>query len=211
MEMVTDQAMSGLWYILAIVLVASALLARRVPSNGLIRMALLWVAIFAVLLGLFTLAQKADLFPREEGRNATKAMVEERLSAPTPPARTEGQSLRVPIASDGHYWIDGAINGTPARFLIDSGASVTALSEQTARAAALNFGPGQPTVIMVTANGKVEAQRSRIGMLIIGPIRASDLDIVISPAFGDVNVIGMNLLSRLKKWGVENGEMVLTP
>ena len=47
--------------------------------------------------------------------------------------------------------------------------------------------------------------------LAIGPIRASDLPVVVSPAFGDVNVIGMNMLSRLKSWGVQDGEMVLTP
>jgi aspartyl protease family protein len=33
----------------------------------------------------------------------------------------------------------------------------------------------------------------------------------VSPAFGEVNVIGMNLLSRLKSWGVQDGEMVLVP
>jgi aspartyl protease family protein len=64
---------------------------------------------------------------------------------------------------------------------------------------------------MMTANGKIDAKRSSISTLAIGPIRASDLPIVISPAFGEVNVIGMNLLSRLKSWGVQDGEMVLTP
>ncbi len=64
---------------------------------------------------------------------------------------------------------------------------------------------------MSTANGKVEARRSSIATLAIGPIRAADLPVVVSPAFGDVNVIGMNMLSRLRQWGVQNGEMVLTP
>ncbi|MFD2432046.1 hypothetical protein ACFSUK_36155 [Sphingobium scionense] len=43
------------------------------------------------------------------------------------------------------------------------------------------------------------------------PLRANDVEVVVSPALGDVNVIGMNMLSRLKSWSVENGEMVLTP
>ena len=64
---------------------------------------------------------------------------------------------------------------------------------------------------MTTANGRVEARRSNVATLAIGPIRASDLPVVVSPAFGDVNVIGMNMLSRLKSWGVQDGEMVLTP
>jgi aspartyl protease family protein len=40
----------------------------------------------------------------------------------------------------------------------------------------------------------VEAKRSSIATLAIGPISASDLPVVVSPAFGEVNVIGMNML-----------------
>ena len=128
-----------------------------------------------------------------------------------PPVRAEGQAIRIPVARDGHYWVEAAINGTPARFLIDSGATITALSEPTARAAGLNYDVGAPGVVMTTANGKVEARRSSIATLAIGPVIASDLPVVVSPAFGEINVIGMNMLSRLKSWGVQDGEMVLTP
>jgi len=82
---------------------------------------------------------------------------------------------------------------------------------EAARAAGLNFDLNASGVSMMTANGKIDAKRSTIATLVVGPIRASDLDIVVSPAFGDVNVIGMNMLSRLKSWSVQNGEMVLTP
>ena len=205
-----DQAMSSLWYILALVLVGSALLARRAPLGGMIRMALLWVVIFAALLGLFKLGEQNGIFSSrmkavgdDVASNATEA--------PLPSARAEGQALRIPIANDGHYWVEGNVNGTPTRFLIDSGASITALSVTSARAAGLNFDLAAPGVSMLTANGKIDAKRSSISTLTIGPIRSSDLPIVISPAFGDVNVIGMNLLSRLKSWGVQDGEMVLTP
>lgn len=203
-----DQAASTIWYILAIILVASSLIGRRLAWGGLLRMALLWVAIFAALLGLFKLAQDQGFLT---GRWAPRPAEEgEGVPAP-PPARADGQALRVPVAPDGHYWVEGTINGTSARFLIDSGATVTALSDQTARAAGLNYDVAEPGVVMTTANGKIEARRSSIASLAIGPISASDLPVVISPAFGEVNVIGMNMLSRLKSWGVQNGEMVLTP
>lgn len=128
-----------------------------------------------------------------------------------PAARAEGQALRVPMAADGHFWVEGTVDGTPTRFLIDSGASITALSVQSARAAGLNFDLNAPGVTMMTANGRIAAQRASVSTLAIGPIRASDIDIVVSPSFGEVNVIGMNMLSRLKSWGVQNSEMVLTP
>lgn len=113
------------------------------------------------------------------------------------------------MAPDGHFWVQGEINGHSARFLIDSGATITALSDATARQAGLNVDTSGPGVIMHTANGTIQAQRSSIATLSVGPIRASDIGIVVSPAFGDTNVLGMNFLSRLKSWRVARDEMVL--
>ena len=206
----TGQAASSIWYLLALVLVGSALVGRRLAWSSLWRMALLWVAIFAALLGLFKFAQASGYLTgrwAEEGGVATPADA----PAAMPQALTEGQRLRIPVAPDGHYWVEGRINGAPARFLIDSGATITALSESSAQASGLNYDVGAPGVIMTTANGRVEARRSNVATLAIGPVHASDLPVVVSPAFGDVNVIGMNMLSRLKSWGVQDGEMVLTP
>ncbi|BBC99886.1 MULTISPECIES: retropepsin-like aspartic protease family protein [Sphingobium] len=206
----TDQAASTIWYVLAIILVGSALIGRQMAWGSLLRMALLWVAIFAGLLGLFKFGQSQGFLTgrwAEEG----SAVTPDEAPAALPRAQAEGQALRIPVAPDGHYWVEATINGTPARFLIDSGATITALSENTARAAGLNYDVGEPNVIMTTANGKVEAKRSSIATLAIGPISASDLPVVVSPAFGEVNVIGMNMLSRLKSWGVQDGAMVLKP
>lgn len=209
--MSTDQAMSSIWYVLALVLVGSALLVRRMPVGGIVRMALIWVAIFAVLLGLFDLAQKSGLVSSRLTEEADAPPPTEFGKSELPTSRVEGGALRIPLAPDGHYWAEGTINGTPARFLIDSGASVTALSVDTARSAGLNFDLNAPGIPMATANGRIEVQRSKVATLEIGPIRASDIDVVVSQAFGEINVIGMNTLSRLKSWGVEEGVMVLTP
>ncbi|MET0361857.1 MAG: TIGR02281 family clan AA aspartic protease [Sphingobium sp.] len=206
----TDQAASTIWYVLAVVLVASGLFARRLPLGGVLRMALLWIVIFAALFGLFKWGESEGIFT---GQTVTEGSVTAGNGSPQdlPSARPVGASLRIPVASDGHYWVEGTINGTPARFLIDSGATITALSESTARASGLNVDMSRPGLVMSTANGKVETRRSTIATLAMGPIRASDLDVVVSPAFGEVNVIGMNLLSKLKSWGVQDGAMVLTP
>jgi aspartyl protease family protein len=206
-----DQAASTIWYVLAIVLVASSLIGRRLAWGGLLRMLLLWVAIFAGLLGLFTFAQRQGYLTGRWADQSGGAPSSSDAPAAAPRARADGEAIRVPVGPDGHYWVEGTINGTPARFLIDSGATVTALSDTTARASGLNYDVGEPAVVLTTANGKVEARRSNIASLVIGPVRLNDLPIVVSPAFGDVNVIGMNALSRLKSWGVRDGEMVLAP
>ena len=61
------------------------------------------------------------------------------------------------------------------------------------------------------ANGTVAARRGRIRKLAIGPLETDDLGVVVSPAFGELDVLGMNFLSRLHSWRVENNVLVLQP
>ena len=195
------QSAETVWYLLALILVGSALFARRWSLTSAIGMAGAWIAIFLVVLIAFSY--------RHEVKQVGSRVRNEVIGAPI--QQVSGQSLRVNVSDDGHYWVDGTLNGTSARFLIDSGASVTALSDQTASRAGLNVDPTGMPAIMQTANGPVKAARSSVSTLAVGPVRASDLDVVVSPAFGDVNVLGMNFLSKLKSWRVEDGVMVLQP
>ena len=64
---------------------------------------------------------------------------------------------------------------------------------------------------MRTANGAIRAELATISELRLGNIVARDLDAVVAPGLGDTNVIGMNLLSRLKGWRVEDGVLILVP
>ena len=102
-------------------------------------------------------------------------------------------SARIPMAEDGHFWADVQINGINRRMLIDSGATTTALSAATATAAGLDL----------------TARHTTIGTLVIGSITLHDVGAISSPAFGDQDVIGMNILDRLNAWHVERGVLVL--
>ena len=198
--MTVDQSADVLWYLLASTLVISALLARRVSLRGALGMAVGWIAIFGIVLVLFG-------YSREIGGIATD--VRQRVIGPE--QRAEGSTLHIMMSADGHFWAQGEINGRPARFLIDSGATVTALSDDVARAAGINVDETGPGVAMQTANGTVIARRGSISGLTLGPIRTNDLPVIVSDRFNGVNVLGMNFLTRLKSWRVENREMVLEP
>lgn len=123
----------------------------------------------------------------------------------------EGEEVRLRMAPDGHFWATVTLDGVERRMLVDSGATVTAISERTAQAAGIE--PVKPAVPMLirTANGTVVARQSNVDELRLGNITARDLGVVVSPAFGEVDVLGMNFLSRLKSWRVEGRTLVLTP
>jgi len=122
-----------------------------------------------------------------------------------------GKETRIPMSSTGHFIATVDINGTKRRMLVDTGATVTALSTETAEAAGLEPDPVPVPVILQTANGPVRAQTSTVPELRLGSIVARDLKVVVSPSFGDLDVLGMNFLSKLASWRVENNMLVLVP
>jgi aspartyl protease family protein len=95
--------------------------------------------------------------------------------------------------------------------LIDSGATVTAISEATARAADIDAGTGLAPVVLRTANGSTPARTGSIDELRVGNIVARNLKIVTAPGLGGLDVLGMNFLSKLQSWRVEGQTLVLVP
>ncbi|MEO6092995.1 MAG: TIGR02281 family clan AA aspartic protease [Novosphingobium sp.] len=128
-----------------------------------------------------------------------------------PEQRVTGGETRVAMNSDGHFWLKASVNGTVRRFLVDTGATITAVSPATAEAAGMAPQRLRQSVILRTANGTVSAPLATIDELRFGNVVARDLDAVIAPGLGNANVIGMNLLSRLASWRVEGRTLILVP
>jgi aspartyl protease family protein len=180
--------------------VVGSLVFRRVPSLGRTLRSASTFGLMAVL--AMVVLQVSRMDPRFE------------LAVPQlglPRQVVEGRETRVPLAPDGHFWLRARINGVPGNFLVDTGATLTAVSSETAERAGLEpRGAGIP-VRMQTANGAVAAQLTTIDDLRFGNVAAHDLDAIIAPGLGPTNVIGMNLLSRLASWRVEGNTMILVP
>ena len=189
-----DVAASGLYLLLGLVLVGSALAAYRLPLGRTLKMMLAWGAIFG--LGYVALSFRHDLGDLFASRLAGRAIV-------------EGGTVRVPMADDGHFWVDARINGADVRLMIDSGATVTTLSRSAAAKAGLDASAGLPALVG-TANGMLEVRRARAASLAIGDIVMRDVGVHVAPS-DDFNVIGMNVLSRLSRSTVEGRWMILTP
>lgn len=122
-----------------------------------------------------------------------------------------GGGVRIRMSRDGHFWAQVSINGLERRMLVDSGATITALSQPTAELASVPHGVGLLPVILRTANGAVQAETGTVDRLSLGSIEARNLKVVISPALGNADVLGMKFLSKLASWRVENRVLVLVP
>lgn len=186
----------GIWLLLII----SAFAVRRVPLKASLKMALAWVGIFVVALVIVSgRHQYAAMWS-----SATAFLGDEEQSV-------TGSALSVPMADNGHFYVTATINGVATRMLVDSGASSTMISAETARAANVNIEESPFPVLLDTAGGPITARVSTIHKLEIGPIQVDDLTTYISPTMGDTNVVGMNFLSKLKSWRVEGRTLVLQP
>jgi len=172
----------------------------RLPVVG--RMLRFAVSLGLVAIALFLLIQQAPYQPQ-------LGQVAERLGLD--PQVVTGREVRIRMARDGHFWADATINGVRRRMLIDSGATVTAISEATAAAADVEGNVAPVPVVLKTANGMAPARTGSVEELRLGNIVARDLKVVVSPAFGDMEVIGMNFLSKLASWRVEGRTLILVP
>lgn len=123
----------------------------------------------------------------------------------------EGEETRVEMSGDGHFWIRAEVNGVEQDFLVDTGATLTAIAPSTAEASRIEPPKVRRQIAMRTANGTVPAEIASIDELSFGNIVARDLDTVVAPGLGDQNVLGMNFLSRLESWRVERRTLILVP
>lgn len=125
--------------------------------------------------------------------------------------QVSGNEVRIRMSRDGHFWVQARLNGEPRRMLVDSGATVTALSSETADRAGIDRDASVIPVVMRTANGLVKAETGVVDRLELGGIEARNLRVVVSPALGPIDVLGMNFLSQLASWRVEDRTLILVP
>ncbi len=180
--------------------VAGGMIRRAVPILGRFIQGLGNLTLVAAL--LLTVAQVARLTTSSDFALPQLGITKQAV---------EGGETRVPLSGDGHFWVSATVNGMPQRFLVDTGATVTAIAESTANQSNVPEKAISQPILMRTANGTVQAQLATIDELRFGNIIARDLDAVIAPGLGDTNVIGMNLLSRLSSWRVEGRTLIMVP
>lgn len=130
----------------------------------------------------------------------------------TPKVTISGGETLIPMQADGHFWVEASVNGHKQRFMIDTGATYVSMSRSAAQAAGIAPTPGELPMEMSTANGVIVTRKGTVQSFRFGSINADGIEVSIdSNDEGGTNLIGMNLLSRLKSWHVEGNRLRLVP
>jgi aspartyl protease family protein len=193
--MTNDLMLGGVYILMAIMLVLGSLMARREPLAKMVTMALAWIVIFAAGFVLFTF--------RDDFGYLAQRLKAEAIGSPV----AEGQVTRIPMAIDGHFWVTAKLNGRDVKFLVDSGATMTTIDRQTANAAGVPVSRRADEYVR-TGNGIIRVSSGRAAELSIGNIVRRNVGLQVADN-DDLNVLGMNYLSTLSRWGVEGRWLIL--
>jgi len=193
--MTNDLMLGGVYILMAIMLVLGSLMARREPAAKLLTMALAWVVIFAAGFVLFTF--------RDDFGYLAERLKAEAIGTPV----NEGRETRIPMAIDGHFWVHATVNGQDVRFLVDSGATMTTIDRATAMKAGIAVSPKADEFVR-TGNGIIRVSSGRADEIAVGNIVRQNVGLQVADN-DDLNVLGMNYLSSLSRWGVEGRWLIL--
>lgn len=121
-----------------------------------------------------------------------------------------GRKVLIKADATGHFRSPFRINGRQVDALIDTGATLVALNTSTARRVGLSVSPSDFTRQVSTANGPVKAAVVRLSSLQVGKIALDNIDaVIIDDKALSTNLIGMSFLSRLGKYAVEDGTLLM--
>lgn len=198
--MTGNDTTSMIWLAVVLASAIAALVAQRAPVSALIRSAAIWAAIIIVI--MVGVSHRYELKAMVAGIDQSLGLSDQQVS---------GSTVRIRMSPDGHFWAQVNLNGVARTMLIDSGATYTTISANTARAAGIERdSPGVPVEVQ-TANGTTIAWPAHAKSVTVSTLSMTDLGVDISNRDDDVEMLGMNFLSKLGSWRVEGNTLVLEP
>ncbi|PZU94356.1 MAG: TIGR02281 family clan AA aspartic protease [Chelatococcus sp.] len=171
---------------------------------------LIWALGAVVSVSFVAVYQVQRLAGREEMPSAASLGSPASSSRAAESASTQPPTLTVAADYSGHFIVHPGVDGFRVRMMVDTGASLVALTAADARALGLKLGPADYTMRLSTANGAVKAARVNLREVRLGGIVVRNVEAVVLPegALG-ISLLGASFLGKLKGYEVQAGRMVL--
>jgi aspartyl protease family protein len=109
---------------------------------------------------------------------------------------------------NGHFTTVAEVNGEPIRFVVDTGATTVALTQEDARRAGVSFDSGRFEVIGKGASGDVRGQDVLLRDVVLEGKRVDDVHAVVLDGLG-VSLLGQNYLRHLDTVSISGDRMTL--
>ena len=136
-------------------------------------------------------------------------LASQQLIKPKPVVTLPGGELVIPMARDGHFYATGTVAGRPARFLVDTGASLVVVSEAFAKQAGLT---GGTATVFKTANGDLQGRIHTDVAVALGSaqVTAVRVGVGLVGAGPDDALLGQSFLNKFDIT-LHSGQMTLRP
>jgi aspartyl protease family protein len=134
------------------------------------------------------------------------------IVATVPPTHAYGNGVSLEPDRSGHYRAAVEVFGRRIRMLVDTGATIVALTSGDADALGVRPMPADFRISLGTANGTAQAAAIRLSEVRIGTIAAQDVAaVVMPPGVMQESLLGMSFLRRLGGFEVTEGKLILKP
>ena len=147
------------------------------------------------------------------GLPTAKDVAEARRTVPTPPAAkpVNGDSIvEIEAERNGHFNAEADINGRSIPVMIDTGATMVVLSYEDAERAGLMLTDKDFTRAVSTANGTARVAPVTLDRVSIGNITVRDVPAAVAESGRlRTSLLGMTFLSRLSRFDMRSGRLVL--
>ena len=119
-----------------------------------------------------------------------------------------GEETEIARDESGQFHLTAQVNGQDARFLIDTGADVVALTPEDARGLGVDFDPDAFEPIARSASGTARGMRVQLDRFQLGDEEFHDVDAIVLEGL-ETNLLGQSLLRRLGKVELRGDRMVI--
>ncbi|WP_395945769.1 TIGR02281 family clan AA aspartic protease [Brevundimonas sp.] len=127
------------------------------------------------------------------------------------PARASGSAAQVVKGPDGHYWAQAKIDGRAVQVLVDTGASVVALTRADARRLGVDPAPEDFTGKVQTASGVVRAAPVELKTISVAGARVDKVEALVVEEGLAYSLLGMSFLGRLSAFEATPAGLTLRP
>jgi aspartyl protease family protein len=123
---------------------------------------------------------------------------------------SDSREVVIPPSANGHFQVEASVDGRRMNFMVDTGASLIALTERDAAMLGIHPAESEYVAMVRTANGTVRAAPVELDMVEIDDIVMHNVSAIVLPdgALSD-NLLGLSFLQRLHRFEYADGKLVL--